>query len=193
MSPLETSDEHLIRSVASGNEASFQTLYSRYWSKLVYFLMRAHSLNRETAEDLGQDVFSDLLKQAGRFDGRTSFTTWLFGIARKKGLHALRSARTRAARGGLDASSPEAGVHIAGAGEAEREELSECIAATFGQLPEEWRTALYLRERNGLAYKEISEIMEAPVSSVETWLHRGRKKFIEIFSREHKEFLHDLR
>src|ERR1700756_3079307 len=84
-----TSDEVLIGRIASGDRLAMQVLFARHHVRVYRFVLR---LVREesVAEDLISDVFLDVWRQAGRFEGRSAVSTWLLAIARFKALSALR-------------------------------------------------------------------------------------------------------
>src|ERR1700742_3122689 len=83
-----TSDESLIVSIAKGDRRAMEALFARYRIPVYRFLMRMVR-NETTAEDLNSDVFLDVWRQAGTFEGRSAVSTWIFSIARYKALNAL--------------------------------------------------------------------------------------------------------
>src|ERR1700736_2879948 len=87
-----TSDEGLIERIAAGDKLAMRTLFARHQVRVFRFL---HGILRDqsTAEDLLNDVFIDIWRQAGRFEGRSSVSTWMLAIARFKALSALRRPR----------------------------------------------------------------------------------------------------
>src|SRR5262249_29548227 len=84
-----TSDEVLIGRIANGDRLAMQVLYARYHVRVVRFVVRMVR-DDSTAEDLISEVFLDVWRQAGRFEGRSAVSTWLLAIARFKALSALR-------------------------------------------------------------------------------------------------------
>jgi RNA polymerase sigma-70 factor (ECF subfamily) len=84
-----TSDEVLIGRIANGDRLAMQVLYARYHVRVFRFVVRLVR-NESTAEDLISEVFLDVWRQAGRFEGRSAVSTWLLAIARFKALSALR-------------------------------------------------------------------------------------------------------
>src|SRR5215211_1449518 len=84
-----TSDEVLIGRIASGDRLAMQVLFARHHVRVYRFVQRLVG-NPATAEDLISEVFLDVWRQAGRFEGRAQVTTWLLSIARFKALSALR-------------------------------------------------------------------------------------------------------
>src|SRR5918994_6497721 len=85
----QTSDEVLIQRIAHGDRLAMQVLFARHHVRVFRFVLR---LVREeaTAEDLISEVFLDVWRQAGRFEGRSQVSTWLLAIARFKALSVLR-------------------------------------------------------------------------------------------------------
>src|SRR5918995_4785010 len=84
-----TSDEVLIGRIAAGDRLAMQVLYARHHVRVYRFVLRMVR-NEATAEDLISEVFLDVWRQAGRFEGRSAVSTWLLAIARFKALSALR-------------------------------------------------------------------------------------------------------
>src|SRR5512147_2188936 len=84
-----TSDEVLIARIAGGDRLAMQVLFARHHVRVFRFVVRLVR-NESTAEDLISDVFLDVWRQAGRFEGRSAVSTWLLSIARFKALSALR-------------------------------------------------------------------------------------------------------
>src|SRR5438876_4242536 len=83
-----TSDEVLIGRIANGDRLAMQVLYARYHVRVFRFVLRLVR-NESTAEDLISEVFLDVWRQAGRFEGRSAVSTWMCAIARFKALSAL--------------------------------------------------------------------------------------------------------
>src|SRR5215469_4785421 len=84
----DTSDAALIQSIASGDKGAMRILFTRHNVRIYRFLLRF--VDKSTAEDLVSEVFLDVWRQAGRFQGQSQVTTWLLAIARNKALSALR-------------------------------------------------------------------------------------------------------
>src|SRR2546430_17283221 len=84
-----TSDEVLIGRIANGDRLAMQVLYARHHVRVFRFVVRLVR-DEATAEDLISEVFLDVWRQAGRFEGRSAVSTWLLAIARFKSLSALR-------------------------------------------------------------------------------------------------------
>src|ERR1700733_7341880 len=135
--PMQTtSDEVLIGRIAAGDRLAMQVLFSRHHVPVYRFVLRIVR-NEATAEDLISEVFLDVWRQAGKFEGRSAVSTWLFSIARFKALSALRRRPDEElddeAAGAIEDTSdnPEVAVQKKDTGEA----LRKCL----GQLSAEHR------------------------------------------------------
>src|SRR5262245_31565953 len=82
------SDERLVQRVAAGDRAAMQVLYARHHLRVYRFVLRIVN-DAATAEDVTSDAFLDVWKHAGRFEGRSQVSTWIFAIARYKALTSL--------------------------------------------------------------------------------------------------------
>src|SRR5438045_8159004 len=87
-----TSDEALIRRIANGDRLAMQVLYARYHVRVFRFVVRLVR-DEATAEDVISEVFLDVWRQAGRFEGRSAVSTWVLAIARFKAISTLRRRR----------------------------------------------------------------------------------------------------
>ena len=92
-----TSDEVLISRIAGGDRLAMQVLYARHHLRVYRFVLRLVR-NEATAEDLISEVFLDVWRQAGKFEGRSAASTWMLSIARFKALSALRRRPDRRSR-----------------------------------------------------------------------------------------------
>lgn len=129
------------------------------------------------ADDVANDVFLELWRKAGAFEGRSEVSTWLLGIARFKALSALRKRKEDwisdddAAAVADDADTPEVAVMKDNKGEA----LKRMVAA----LPEEHRTVIDLAYYHGKSVSEIADVLSIPVATVKTRMFYARKKLGE--------------
>ncbi|MGB3864680.1 MAG: sigma-70 family RNA polymerase sigma factor [Xanthobacteraceae bacterium] len=169
----ETTDEALIARIAQGDKTAMQVLYGRHHVRVFRFGLRLVR-NEQLAEDLISEVFLDVWRQAGRFEGRSAVSTWLLGITRFKALSALRR-RTEAE---LDdemavaiadtADDPEVTVQKKDTGEA----LRGCLTA----LSPEHREIIDLVYYHEKSVEEVAEIVGIPENTVKTRLFYARKK-----------------
>ena len=155
-------------------------MYRRHYGGVARFAMRVFGMEEGEAEEAAQTVFMKVFAAAGRYDVRAKFTSYLYRVARNECLKIAAKKRPLAAgRGGSEETG--AARHDEPARRIEERELGECIARVLGMLPLEQRTAVQLRDAEGMSYVEIAHVMDASVAAVTTWIHRGRKRFIARF------------
>ena len=124
------------------------------------------------AEDAVQEVFLKVLDRGAQFEGRARFTTWLHRMTVNLCLHRLERERVRLALP-LESDGPAAGASPAQ--QAETRDEAARAAALLARLPLEQRLALYLREVEGLSYREIAQSLEIPVGTVMSRIARARE------------------
>jgi RNA polymerase sigma factor (sigma-70 family) len=169
------SDERLIGLTRQGNHAAFETLCSRYQSRLLSFCR--HMLgSREDAEDVLQEVFASAFNAVLADEREINVRPWLYRIARNRSLNHLR----RASAIGVDSMDVHFAEHGISTGDRvlRRESFRELIADVH-DLPETQRTALLLREIDALSYEQIAQAMETTVPSVKSLLVRARISLAE--------------
>jgi RNA polymerase sigma-70 factor, ECF subfamily len=177
-------DQQVVELARKGREPAYRELIGRYQRpvfSLVYRMVR----DREKAEDLTQETFIKVLNAIDRYDPSFKFSSWIFKIAhntsldhlRKKepetlSLHGSPHARTDAE---IEASTitPESGDENPEEYTANRELGSE-IDRAIARLRPEYRTAIVLCHIEGRPYEEIAEIMDVPLGTVKTYIHRAR-------------------
>jgi RNA polymerase sigma factor (sigma-70 family) len=169
------SDERLIALIRRGQHDAFETLFSRYQSRLLAFCR--HMLgSKEDAEDVLQEVFAAAFNAILADEREINVRPWLYRIARNRSLNHLR----RASAIGVDSMD----VHYAenGVSTADKVMRRESFRQLIGdvqQLPETQRTALLLREIDALSYEQISDAMETTVPAVKSLLVRARISLAE--------------
>lgn len=184
MEITELEDRHLIERARDGDEPAFAELVRRFERpvfSLIYRLVR----HRETAEDLAQEAFVKVFQNLDRFDPKYKVSSWLFKIAHNHAIDHLRRRRldTLSIEGSPYDDAPEAGersgITLASGdetpdAEVESRELGDAIEQAIGRLRPEYRTAVLLRHIEGRPYEEIAQVMDLPLGTVKTYLHRGR-------------------
>jgi len=168
----DRTDDQLMTDYAGGDENALRILVERWERRVFAFLVRMLG-SPEEAEDLCQDTFMNLIKAAGRYQPDGKFQSWLFRIAGNQARSRLR--RRKILRwlplsnevDNTPTHEPDALDSLAG--KEDRDLVQEAIA----RLPERQRQALLLKQYNDMSYQEISEAMDASVSSVQMLLHRA--------------------
>jgi RNA polymerase sigma-70 factor (ECF subfamily) len=182
------SDLEVIRRVRNGESEAFRLLVERYQGRAYRLALRVLR-DEEAARDAVQDAFVKAYSALARFEGRSSFFTWLYRLVMNQCLDARR--RDKSARevafeegSGLELS-PEAslptvpeveGVSFAPAAMLMRKELLAHLARAVEQLPPAARETLLLREVEGLSYAEIAMALSIPKGTVMSRLHYARKQ-----------------
>ncbi len=163
------SDAELIRRIAEGDEKAFDELYDRY-SRSIYGLAFNYTGNSDDAQELTQEVFVKLWRNAGRFKGRSSVRTWIFRIAVNVAIDHFRH------KGSVEyVELPE---EIEGA-EKDSLKLIALREALLKLSPRE-RMALLLISGEARSYRETSRIMGCSVKAVEALVRRAKLKIREI-------------
>jgi RNA polymerase sigma-70 factor, ECF subfamily len=176
--PMQTnSDEVLIGRIANGDRLAMQVLFARHQVGVYRFVLRLVR-NEANAEDLISEVFLDVWRQAGKFEGRSAVSTWLLSIARFKALSMLRR-RTEdelddEAAGAIEDHSddPEVALAKKDKGKAMRECLSE--------LSNEHREIIDLVYYHEKSVEEVAGIVGIPEATVKTRMFYARKKLSEL-------------
>ena len=170
-------DEALVARIAEADQLAMRTLYGRHRVR-VYRFIRQMVKNPAAAEDLVSDVFLDVWRHAGRFEGRCLVATWLLSIARHKALSALRKKREEELDPEManaipdSADNPETAIVKKDRGAA----LRQCLT----KLSPEHReiiTLVYYHERS---VEEVSDIIGIPRNTVKTRMFYARKKLAEL-------------
>ena len=175
-------DQQLVERAQRGDKKAFELLVAKYQRKLARLLSR---FIRDPAEveDVAQDAFIKAYRALPSFRGESAFYTWLYRIGintAKNYLVALgRRAPTATEFDSEDAENFENGDQLRDVDTPENELMSKQIAQTVNDtmdaLPEELRTAIVLREIDGLSYEEIATVMNCPIGTVRSRIFRARE------------------
>ncbi len=176
MDSLVLDEKAVVRQAQAGDESAFRTLFDRYHRRI--FGVARHIVGDEDlARDVVQQAFIRMFRYLSTFDVSRQLYTWLYQIVVNLSIDAMRRQSARRAtlfdemadgpRSRLD--GPE--------GAATRQELKERVRELLDELPEHYRTALILREIEGLSCEEISDILQVKNVTVRWRLHHARKLF----------------
>ena len=178
-------DQELVRRVKRGDRVAFDLLFSRYQHKILNLIGR-YIRNPEEVEDVAQEAFIKAFRALPRFRGDSAFYTWLYRIAINTAKNHLvaRSRRPPGQDVDIDDAQSMDGADQLRQGESPeaalaRDELSNVIDGAISQLPEDLRSAVTLREFDGLSYEQIAEIMDCPVGTVRSRIFRAREAIDE--------------
>jgi RNA polymerase sigma-70 factor, ECF subfamily len=173
------SDEVLIGLIANGDRDAMRLLFIRHNLRIFRFLLRIVG-NDATAEDLLNDVFLDVWRNAGRFEGRSQVKTWLLGIARLKALSALKrrsfDALDDAVAESIEdpADDPELVLRTA--------ERAALLQACLRQVSSAHRQVIDLVYYHEQSIDEVARIIGAPQNTVKTRLFHARKRIAELLA-----------
>ena len=174
MSDARATDAELVERFRGGDAEAFAALVHRHRDRVYRVCLRVTG-DVEEALDASQEAFLSALRNLDRFRGDAAFTTWIHRIAVNASYDRLR-ARARApvlhAVGDDDAPHPEPGPAVPDHADAVAD--ANDVAAALALVPEEFRAALVLADVEDLPYDEISSILEVPVGTVKSRVHRGR-------------------
>lgn len=167
----DATDRELIALVAEGDRDAFTELMARTEDMVFAVCMRIMG-NRETARDATQETFVTLFRKADRYKGTAAVTTWLYRVTVNTCYDMLRKAKRRQADSLPDYVDP---ADPQGSDGFTSVELRGPVVAALRSLPEEFRTAIVLRDVEGLALADVAEILDVPVGTVKSRVFRGRK------------------
>ena len=175
-------DQQLVERAQRGDKKAFELLVSKYQRKLARLLSRFIRDPTEV-EDVTQEAFIKAYRALPTFRGDSAFYTWLYRIGintAKNYLVAMgRRAPTTTEIDSEEAESYEDGDQLRDLNTPENQMMSRQVAETVNQtleqLPEELRTAITLREIEGLSYEDIANIMNCPIGTVRSRIFRARE------------------
>lgn len=172
----ETDDAALSARAAAGEIAAFDEIVRRHRND-VYGLAYHFVRNREDAWDISQEVFVKAYRALGRFRGDAAMRTWLMRITANQCRDFLRKRRLAtvpldACDGMREPESPGGGPDA----DLENRELAAAIEEALDALPMKHRTAIVLREFEGLSYQEMAEVMDCSIGTVMSRLYHARRK-----------------
>jgi RNA polymerase sigma-70 factor, ECF subfamily len=180
------SDQEVVLRARSGQELAYRELIRRY-ERPVFALLFRMVRDRELAEDLAQETFVKALNAIDSYRPEFKFSSWIFKIANNAAIDHLRRREldTLSLDGSPHAETPEAmqatALQIGARQETpletvEAKELGTAIEAAIGSLRPEYRSCILLRHVEGRAYEEIAEILNLPLGTVKTYIHRARNE-----------------
>ena len=176
----QLTDPALVERVQQGDKKAFNLLVSRYQNKVAGLLTRYISPN--DIPDVVQESFIKAYRSIGSFRGDSAFYTWLYRIAVNTAKNYLTAQGRRPPSEDIlaeDAESYDVGTNLRVVDTPENEmlsnELKNIVFDTIKGLQEDLRTAITLREIEGLSYEEIAEIMDCPVGTVRSRIFRARE------------------
>jgi RNA polymerase sigma factor (sigma-70 family) len=189
-------ENELINRLKSGDEGAYRLIIEKYQTSVLNCCFKFVK-NRETAEDLTQEVFIEVYKSIGSFKSESTFFTWLYRISVTKSLDHLKSMKRKKRYGFLKSI-------FSGDGEKEillpsdqnnpleileEEDRKKVLSWAIESLPENQKVAFTLSKYDEKSYKEIAEILDTTISSVESLIFRAKTNLKKKLYKYYKENL----
>jgi len=173
-------DSELVKRVQNGDKAAFDILVKKYQQKVVNLVSRFVSDHSE-CYDVAQDTFIKAYRALDNFRGDSQFYTWLYRIAANTAKNHLATRSRKSPMYSVDVDDAE---HYEGESGLKdqttpenlllTEEIKRTVYAAIEKLPEDLKSAITLRELEGLSYDEIAEVMDCPIGTVRSRIFRAR-------------------
>lgn len=177
----KVTDKELIDRVKNGDKAAYDLLVLKYQQRIVNLVSR-FVRNQSDALDVTQEAFIKAYRALPNFRGESAFYTWLYRIAVNTAKNHIAVQSRRPSGSGHDVSEIE---QIEGADALKeqatpenlvlKDELQATVLKAIEDLPEDLKTAIMLREIEGLSYEEIAGVMECPIGTVRSRIFRARE------------------
>lgn len=173
-------DQALVERVQRGDKRAFDILVLKYQNKIIQLAYR-YVHDHDEAMDVAQEAFIKAYRAIGRFRGDSAFYTWIYRIAINTAKNYLVASGRRPPAGDIDAQDAEQYEGAMGLREYAtpermllKDEIEKTVASAIDELPDDLKTAITLRELEGLSYEEIAQAMECPIGTVRSRIFRAR-------------------
>lgn len=177
----KVTDKQLVERVKNGEKAAYDLLVLKYQQRIIILVSR-FVRNQSDALDVTQEAFIKAYRALPNFRGESAFYTWLYRIAINTAKNYLAVQSRRPSGNNYDVSEIE---QIEGADALKeqatpenlllKDELQATVLKAIEDLPEDLKTAIMLREIEGLSYEEIASVMECPIGTVRSRIFRARE------------------
>lgn len=176
----QKTDQELVERAQNGDKKAFNLLVVRYQNRVAGLLTRY--VAQDDIPDIVQESFIKAYRSLNSFRGDSAFYTWLYRIAVNTAKNHLTALGRRPPKEDIlaeDAESYDSGTHLREVDTPENmalsDELKRVVFETIENLPDELKSAITLRELEGLSYEEIAEVMQCPVGTVRSRIFRARE------------------
>lgn len=173
-------DSELVKRVQQGDKSAFDVLVLKYQQKVINLISRFVSDHSE-CHDVAQETFIKAYRALGNFRGDSQFYTWLYRIAANTAKNHLASRSRKSPAYSVDVDDAE---HFAGESGLKdytnpentmlTDEIKQTVFSAIESLPEDLKSAISLREIEGLSYEEIADVMDCPIGTVRSRIFRAR-------------------
>jgi len=183
---VNTDDRRLIADCLAGRTSAFGELVRRYQDRLFNAVLRVVD-NAEDAADVVQDAFLNAYQSLNSFKGDSEFFTWLYRIAFNAAISLRRKRKVVLSFDGGDeraATEPADPSELTRPGVAlERSEEDAQLLSAMARLSPEHRAVLVLKDLEGQKYEEIAEVLDVPIGTIRSRLHRARMELRDLLQR----------
>ena len=172
----EITDDRLVKRVLKGDKKSFDLLVLKYQQRVSAVLGR-YKLSPEEVMDITQETFIKAYRSLEKFRGDSKFYTWLYRIAINTAKNHLIAKSRRPPDVDIDVSETTPLLQSADGPESEfeGERLGQAVEIAISKLPQDLKSAIIMREYEGMSYEDISAILECPVGTVRSRIFRARE------------------
>ena len=174
-------DQALVERVQRGDKGAFDMLVLKYQHRIGHLVSR-YVHDAHESQDVTQEAFIKAYRGLKNFRGESAFYTWLYRIAINTSKNHLVTMGRKITDTGIDAADAEqfeGGAALRDQASPEREalteEIAESVRGSIAALPEDLRTAIVLREFEGMSYEEIAQAMDCPIGTVRSRIFRARE------------------
>ncbi len=175
----EVRDDELVRRIAARDQSAIEALFARYQVRVFRFIQR-RVRSEALAEELTNEVFMEVWRNASKFEGRSSFSSWVFAIAHNRAISAMRKRREDELDDGMaeaipdDADTPEA--------TAQKSDKGALLRACIGRLSTEHATVIDLVYYHEMSIAEVAGVVGIPENTVKTRMFHARKKLSQLLA-----------
>ena len=177
----QNTDQALVERVQGGDKKAFDLLVLKYQQRIMKVLSR-YVRDHSEVQDLAQEAFIKAYRALPNFRGDSAFYTWLYRIAINTAKNFVVAQGRRPPNDDIEATEAEQydgesalKDYASPEREALRDEIKETVFKAIDELPEDLKTAITLRELEGMSYEEIADAMDCPIGTVRSRIFRARE------------------
>lgn len=186
MTTAKETDQRLVERVQQGDKRAFDLLVKKYQHKIIALISR-YIQDHYEVQDVAQEAFIKAYRALPRFRAESAFYTWMYRIAINTAKNHLVARGRRPPGSDIDVDDAENYSHALAMKDGDtpeanlmRDELESAIYSVIEQLPDDLRTAISLREFDGMSYEDIAQVMDCPVGTVRSRIFRAREAIDKV-------------
>ena len=176
---MQARDDEIIRRIAAKDQSAIEALYASHQVRVYRFILR-RVRSEAVAEELVNEVFMEIWRNAAKFEGRSSLSSWMLAIAHNRAISAMRRRREEAMDEETAAAIPDEGDTPEV--EAQKGDKGALIRQCIGQLSDDHGAVIDLVYYHEMSVGEVAEVLGVPANTVKTRLFHARKKLSELLS-----------